>query len=187
MDASTVALERHENALRRVVCSDPWYWHCRARIEAGHAQPKEKRDDQEAELRRRGVYPPGGNSTAMRRCRGRTCRAWYPPQAVGSSGLCIDCYYCNLAETTEGLIRLASIPSAITFDRRIPDAEADGKGIHKLRQREQLLMKATIIPPAVSAQLEFESGLVPRYHFHRRSKRGLHRAIFRFDGCSKAG
>lgn len=66
--------ERLNNKIYRVVCSYTWYRHCKGLITSGVVAYK---DDQAKELRRAGVYPPGGYLTGMEKC--TCCGHWCPP------------------------------------------------------------------------------------------------------------
>src|SRR5687768_9658428 len=71
LNLDTRASERLSNRIYRVVCSDPWHWHCKSLILAGNVALK---DDQAKELRRTGHYPPGGLATRMEQC--SRCGHW---------------------------------------------------------------------------------------------------------------
>jgi len=139
------------NKIRRVVCSDPWHWHCKGLILAGEVALK---DDQAKELRRLGVYPPGGVFTGMEKC--SACGHWCPPDRYSRQrhvkkldngqvevtltdwvAVCGDCYYADMP-----LAHVVHVPSSAGFSRRIPDEEAaahvgraDGTRIHAKRRR----------------------------------------------------
>lgn len=53
------------------------------------------------------AYPPGGDTTLMKTCRG--CGRMTPPQCVGSSGHCEDCRYGAMKHVT-----LDSLPSSMS-------------------------------------------------------------------------
>jgi hypothetical protein len=126
------ALRHLRNKVLRVVCSEPWGEHCIGEVVHGRVARK---DDQAKELRRKGVYPPGGLMTGMVRC--CRCQHWTPaarearqrtkePQPNGSvrvtytdpQPLCVDCYYNDLP-----LLEAVHVPSSPGFTTRIKDAD----------------------------------------------------------------
>lgn len=126
------ALRHLRNRVLRVVCSEPWAEHCISEVVRGRVHRKE---DQAKELRRKGVYPPGGNATGMVRC--TDCGHWAPrgrltrertavPRRDGSvlerftpwRRICIDCYYAALP-----VLEAVQVPSSPGFSTRIPDRD----------------------------------------------------------------
>jgi hypothetical protein len=133
MDLDALRLLR--NKVLRVVCSEPWGEHCVGEVVRGRVARK---DDQAKELRRKGVYPPGGLLTGMVRC--SCCRHWTPaaretrqrtatPRPDGSvsvtftpfAPVCIDCFYDRMT-----LREMVHVPSSPGFSTRIKDADVAG-------------------------------------------------------------
>src|SRR5947209_7817982 len=89
---SPIALLKMQRAVRRVVCSAPWFDACWQAIATGRIRATQRL---EVALDKAAVFPPGGTKsphpTLMRRC--RDCGStWYPPQYVArASNLCQDC------------------------------------------------------------------------------------------------
>lgn len=104
-----------------IVCSEWWADHCRSHILNGRT-PYHPQESLRGALRDRGVYPPGGKHTRMRRCKG--CRRWVPPGCVDARRVCLDCYYGGLTETEGGRERLAMLrASAHRRDRAVRHAD----------------------------------------------------------------
>ncbi len=59
-------------------------------------------------------FPPGGDETRMRLCRGnmdqKGCKRYVPTNCIGSLGICYDCYFCGLTKTAAGRRMLATMP-----------------------------------------------------------------------------
>jgi hypothetical protein len=122
--------DRLHNTLRRFVCSDPWHATVYAMVLAGRLPFRRQRKSQEHVISRAQVYPPGGTDTAMKRC--NICGRWTPPQAVMSSGACVDCLYCSMPTT-----QWAALPSSHRFEWAVPDADlpAHVTGFRKRRSK----------------------------------------------------
>ena len=137
-----------EDKIGRVACSEPWRRQLYDQVMAGEVKYKEQ--DQAKELRRVGLYPPGGVGTRMKRC--DCCGRWAPRARAMRERtvtklkdgqvkveltpwvpLCIDCYYSGLP-----LLVMVSLPSSPGFSTPIPDDDAsamfDGSGNGRRRR-----------------------------------------------------
>src|SRR5687768_10706547 len=145
--------ERLNNKINRVVCSEPWYRHCKQAIQSGEVAYK---DDQAKELRRRGVYPPGGVLTRMEKC--TACGHFSPPGRYAHTRhverlddgqvnvsytdcwrpVCDDCRYGSMH-----LFDMVRVPSAKPFNRPVRDdtfpAHLEGSGWQRRSKRRRYL------------------------------------------------
>lgn len=109
---SPLALLKMQRAVRRVVCSSPWFDACWHALIAGRLRATQRVD---VALDKAAIFPPGGtrsrHPTAMRRC--RACGStWYPPQyVVTSSRLCLDCLAARSAPYTDERTHVPSTSS----------------------------------------------------------------------------
>lgn len=102
--------------LQRWTCSWRWHQDVYDQVIDDPALYRHTPDDQERALQKKAVWPPGGFATGMKRC--EHCGLWMPPQAIGSDGQCLDCFYGALPAALH-----CFLPSAITADTPIPDRD----------------------------------------------------------------
>lgn len=109
-----LALRRRLN--RETVCADPW-----ADVILGVPKCDQSRRPEQVALAR-GIYPPGGECSLMRRC--RRCRRWFPPQYLISSGHCRDCQAetrADWADRSAGNVLLRRAGTRAGAEERLPD------------------------------------------------------------------
>jgi len=118
--------------LFRIACSAPWAWDLRREIAAGTLPYRPGRASAQARaLQAVGAYPPGGESSLMRVC--ATCRKSVPPQCMGSSRQCYECYINGLS--IWAMVKLPSSPGS-RMSISHSEAMAAGLSLRKRRQRE---------------------------------------------------
>ncbi len=142
---------RLRKKIDRVSCSWRWSEDLEELITAGEVSYK---DDQAKELKRVGVYPPGGQRTRMRRCAG--CGHWAPrgralrllrQRTVTKTAdgqvvitftawepVCLDCFYARMPVQEE-----VNVPSFYGFNRRFNDGEIGGSGFYLHTKRRRVL------------------------------------------------
>ena len=156
--------ERLSNKIYRVVCSEPWYRHCKSLITSGAVAYK---DDQAKELRRSGAYPPGGYLTAMEKC--SCCGHLSPPgryahtrhvEKLGGGQVRVtysDCWRpvcddCRLADMP--LFEQARVPSSKPIDRPVRDAEfpahLEGSGWQRRSKRRRYVGDGGVLQETVA-------------------------------------
>lgn len=114
------------NRLMRVCCSEPWENVCRHAILTGKIRYVR---NQERELAKEGLYPPGGKASSMRQC--RACCRLVPPQCVGSSGHCDECRYERMSHVR--LERLQGSPGSVLDISRLANSRRRAEAVYEGR------------------------------------------------------